>query len=205
MKDRGTQDQRVIYLKLKRLEKTATYTMGALYVDGVFFCHTLELPVGTNTPRKEAILAGMYPVVLQAMSSRPDWGLLPLLLDVPDRSGIFAHIANKVEDILGCIGLGLERRPGGQLRRREPPGLPVPLRDAGGPEVQLFGPGGCGRRQAPARAFHVAQRCPGLPADRTDQSEPGACAQRGRVLHLRPVVRMEDPFRHRQRHYRFST
>jgi hypothetical protein len=109
--------QRVVYLKLKRLEKTLAYTMGALYVDEVFFCHTLELPVGANTPRKEAIPAGMYPVVLQAMPSRPDWGPLPLLLDVPDRSGIFAHIANKPEDILGCIGLGLERRPGGQLRR----------------------------------------------------------------------------------------
>jgi hypothetical protein len=73
--------------------------------DGKFFCYTLERPVDGDHP---CIPAGSYKVTI-------DWHhpmdlekryRCPELLDVPDRSQIQIHIANRVVELLGCIAPG---------------------------------------------------------------------------------------------------
>jgi hypothetical protein len=97
----------VIYLRIERFNLLKDRTLGKLFVNDEFFCYTLELPVHSNRKRLDAIPAGDYPVIMQAMNSKPKWGLLPLILDVPNRDGIFMHIANKPKEIFGCVALGM--------------------------------------------------------------------------------------------------
>jgi len=101
--------KRVIYLDIAREHRSDKSTQGVLLLDGDFFCHTLELPVRANRPRLDAIPAGQYPVELHRMPSRPNWGRMPLILDVPGRAGIYIHPANHPIEILGCIALGLDK------------------------------------------------------------------------------------------------
>ena len=86
-------------------------TGGDLYVDGVAECVTLELPRyfegKENVHQKCCILAGEYHVGLYF--SPHHQRLLPILLNVPNRDDIEIHVANKPEDLLGCIGVGQSR------------------------------------------------------------------------------------------------
>ena len=102
-------DKRVVYLDISREHRSDKSTQGVLLLDGDFFCHTLELPVRENRARLDAIPAGDYAITMQRMSTRPSWGPLPLLLDVPGRAGIFIHPANHPIEILGCIALGMDK------------------------------------------------------------------------------------------------
>jgi len=109
-------------LLLKRKYKAATYTIGDLFVDGRFFCHTIEdavrsLPVRCpDTPAgrscrcrekvyaRTAIPAGTYKVTM-AYSPRFK-RVLPYLHDVPHFLGILIHSGNTEEDSAGCIIVG---------------------------------------------------------------------------------------------------
>ena len=82
--------------------------MGELYVNDVFFCFTLE-----DVERKEkiygetAIPTGIYRVVL-SMSPRFK-RILPLLLDVPNYSGIRIHNGVHAGHTEGCILVGFAK------------------------------------------------------------------------------------------------
>lgn len=82
--------------------------MGELYVNDVFFCCTLE-----DVERKEkiygetAIPTGIYRVVL-SMSPRFK-RILPLLLDVPNYSGIRIHNGVHAGHTEGCILVGFAK------------------------------------------------------------------------------------------------
>lgn len=102
-------------LKLIREPSSSTTTLGKLYVDGVFFCYTLEDVVrpdpNPNTPQNEAkvwgstaIPAGKYKVVI-TMSPRFK-RRLPLLVGVPGFDGIRIHPGNTHRDTDGCILVG---------------------------------------------------------------------------------------------------
>lgn len=103
--------------QLYRKENTDSYCHGRLYVsaytpddgcssagDAYFLCDTLEPPVrpsGQFVPGKTAVPAGTYDV---ALTRSPRFGrLLPILIDVPGRSGIRIHRGNTVDDTKGCI------------------------------------------------------------------------------------------------------
>jgi hypothetical protein len=85
-------------------------TFGALTVDGVFECWTLEdetRPPGEKIPGRTAIPAGRYQIRLT--HSPRFQRVLPLLLEVPNFEGVRIHIGNTTKDTEGCILVGNKR------------------------------------------------------------------------------------------------
>lgn len=115
-------------LTLKRIALRPTYTIGRLYIDGEYFCDTCEDKVrDTNkngwfdeSSKKYGLTAipyGTYKVIL-SMSNRFK-RVLPLLLDVPEFSGIRIHSGNSADDSLGCILVGENKQVGKVLNSRK--------------------------------------------------------------------------------------
>lgn len=98
-------------LELKRIAYKENYTIGKLYIDGLYFCDTLENPVRKNKIfGKTAIAEGFYKVTL---SWSPKFKrMLPRLHDVPKFIGILIHRGNTVKDTAGCILVGENKRVG---------------------------------------------------------------------------------------------
>lgn len=103
-------------LKLERKYFKETYTIGNLYVDGIFFSNTLEdknRDVNKNGKfdngeskvyGKTCIPFGTYKIVV---NMSPKFGReLPRLLDVSSFTGILIHRGNTAEDSAGCILVG---------------------------------------------------------------------------------------------------
>lgn len=121
-------------LEIERRWKKETYTIGRLYVDGVFFCNTLEdkcrgLKKTDSTffikQRKvygeTAIPTGEYAVAMNVTSPKYAavafyWqlcqGKMPRLLNVPGFDGILIHPGNTALDTLGCILVGKNTKVG---------------------------------------------------------------------------------------------
>lgn len=114
-------------LTLRRIARKADYTIGRLYIDGAYFCDTLEdtdrglsqdKPLSTNVELKKAgvtaIPTGRYLVTLGVKSPKFSQykqyefcgGHLPRLLNVPAFEGILIHIGNTAKDSAGCILVG---------------------------------------------------------------------------------------------------
>lgn len=121
-------------LLLKRKFKGPDYTIGDLFIDGKFFCNTLEdtvriLPLlcfntaqGVKCRCKEkeygrtAIPAGCYKVT---MTRSPRFKrILPCLHDVPHFLGVLIHPGNDAEDTEGCILVGKNSVKGKVLESR---------------------------------------------------------------------------------------
>lgn len=89
-------------------------TIGKLYIDGEYFCETLEdkdrfiESGGVKIYGKTCIPRGTYRLVV-TMSNRFKKEL-PLLLNVPQFEGIRIHAGNTAADTDGCILLGRTRR-----------------------------------------------------------------------------------------------
>ena len=120
-------------LVLERTFKGSAYTIGKLYVDGDYFCDTLEdvdrglssdMPLSEINEKKvygkTAIPTGTYKVVMNVVSpkfkdrtwAKPWDGKLPRLENVPGYEGILIHVGNKAEDALGCILVGQNKVKG---------------------------------------------------------------------------------------------
>ena len=93
-------------LKLRRFEFGTTYTIGKLYVDGIYHCFTLEDKVreGEKVNGQTAIPYGTYSVIIDH-SNRFNRDL-PHVLNVPGFEGIRIHTGNTDADTEGCILLG---------------------------------------------------------------------------------------------------
>lgn len=115
-------------LTLKRIALRPTYTIGRLYIDGEYFCDTCEDKVrdtnkngvfdeGKKVYGETAIPYGTYTIIL-SMSNRFK-RVLPLLLDVPEFSGIRIHSGNTAKDSLGCILVGENKQVGKVLNSRK--------------------------------------------------------------------------------------
>lgn len=108
-------------LTLSRVALRETYTIGRLYVDGLFFCDTLEdkyrdLKHEKKVPGKTCISYGRYQVIL-------NWSnrfkrIMPLLLNVPCFEGIRIHPGNTDQDTEGCILVGDNTSVGGLANSR---------------------------------------------------------------------------------------
>lgn len=121
-------------LTLNRIFNGLDYTIGKLYIDGQYFCDTLEDPVRTlpaccpNTsegipcacPEKvyarTAIPAGTYKISLRY--SPRFKRVLPLLHDVPHFQGVLIHSGNDADDTAGCILVGSNKAKGKVLESR---------------------------------------------------------------------------------------
>ncbi len=98
-------------IELKRIFKGKNYTIGKLYVNGKYFCDTLEDAVReTKIAGITAIPAGRYQIE-NSMSPRFK-RRLPMLYNVPDFTGIRIHRGNTHEDTEGCILVGENKKKG---------------------------------------------------------------------------------------------
>lgn len=118
-------------LTVKRTALISSYTLGELYIDGQFFCSTLEdldrgltqdMPLNLikslKIPGETAIPKGTYKVTLDVVSPKfskyPFYmkvceGKLPRLINVKGYEGVLIHVADGIKrDALlqGCIGIG---------------------------------------------------------------------------------------------------
>lgn len=103
-------------LKLKRKHFKDTYTIGDLFIDGEFFCNTLEdknRDLNKNGKfdngemkiySKTAIPFGKYNIIVN-MSPKFKREL-PRLLNVPSFEGVLIHRGNTDQDSAGCILVG---------------------------------------------------------------------------------------------------
>lgn len=128
-------------IQIDRKWKKKDYTIGRLYIDGEFFCNTLEdtdrnLSQKTNLntikkikiPGKTAIPTGTYNLTLNVKSpkfSKYEFyqkvcnGFLPRILDVPGFSGILIHCGSDAENSSGCVLVGYNRIKGGLTNSKE--------------------------------------------------------------------------------------
>lgn len=102
-------------LVLKRIAKRDTYTIGQLYIDGQYWCDTLEDRVRDLSKERKvagetAIPAGTYDVVVNI--SPKFKRLLPRLLSVPHFEGVLIHRGNTAADSAGCILVGENKAKG---------------------------------------------------------------------------------------------
>lgn len=105
-------------LKIKRRFKGDTYTIGSLFIDGKYFCDTLEdkvrdMPKEPKVMHKTAIPYGRYKLIVNI--SPKFKRELPRLLDVPFFEGILIHRGNKAEHSSGCILVGENKVKGGLI------------------------------------------------------------------------------------------
>ena len=130
-----------LQLTLERRYKGNGYTIGNLYVDGKYFCDTLEdvdrglnqsYPLEVNKSLKlksvTAIPVGTYRVSLsyyspkfggKAFYKKTCNGKLPRLMDVPAFDGILIHCGNTAKDTDGCILVGENKVKGQLINSRE--------------------------------------------------------------------------------------
>ena len=107
-----------IHLSVIRKAYRDTYTIGKMYINGEYFCDTLEDKVrvmnsiNDKIKGETAIPAGTYKITLE-MSPRFK-RKLPLLHDVPYFSGLLIHRGNTAKDTHGCILVG-ENKVKGQV------------------------------------------------------------------------------------------
>ena len=117
-------------LELHRKWKKEKYTIGRLYIDGEYFCNTLEDPDrGLRSDMTEeqiekikkehqgdtAIPTGVYDVTLNIVSpkySQKPWykafcgARMPRLIGVKGYVGVLIHPGNTPADTLGCVLVG---------------------------------------------------------------------------------------------------
>ena len=131
-------------LTLKRIFKGPRYTIGKLFINGVYECDTLEdhdrgltsqMSLEEIKAKKvygeTAIPTGTYSINMTTVSPKfskyPFYkevceGKLPRLLNVKGYEGILIHVADgsKGADlVLGCIGIGKNKIKGGLLDGKE--------------------------------------------------------------------------------------
>lgn len=91
-------------VQLRRLWYGADATIGKLVLPD-YECYTLERPWRNNEPKISCVPQGTYPMVLEhsAKFQRPLWELK----DVPGRSEVKLHAANRASELEGCIAPGV--------------------------------------------------------------------------------------------------
>ncbi len=94
---------------LQREPFTDLGTQGTLTTtdgDG-FTCKTIERQNDDNNPVTHAcILAGKYTVKRSPPGTHPKHPGSFQIMDVKNRTDILIHVANTMDDLLGCVGLG---------------------------------------------------------------------------------------------------
>jgi len=103
-------------ITVKRIALRPTYTIGKLYINGKYYCDTLEDTVRDlnqngkfdNGEQKvygqTAIPYGTYRVLWTYSPKFKKY--MPEIKDVPEFSGVRIHSGNTATDTLGCILVG---------------------------------------------------------------------------------------------------
>lgn len=120
-------------LTLQRIAKRETYTVGRLYVDGIYVCDTIEdkdRALKSHHPLEQikkvkvygetAIPLGTYVIDMDKVSpkfssrswAKPYSGKIPRLRSVPGFESILIHPGNTAASSLGCILVGINDKVG---------------------------------------------------------------------------------------------
>lgn len=116
-------------IKLVRIAFKDTYTIGKLYVDGVYFCDTIEDKdrglddsmtvreiLNKKVKGETAIPTGHYNIEI---TYSPKYKrMMPLLIGVKGYSGIRIHSGNTAKDTEGCLLVGKNTKVGMVLESR---------------------------------------------------------------------------------------
>ena len=98
-------------IKVDRIYKGESYTIGKMYLNGEYFCDTLEDAIRpVKIPNETAIPAGTYKV--EVIYSPRFKRNLPLLVDVPNYTGIRIHNGSNKDHTSGCILVGFNTSKG---------------------------------------------------------------------------------------------
>lgn len=114
---------------LKRIAKKEAYTIGKLYIDGKYFCDSLEdrdrglaqsMPLSEIKRKKikhqTAIPSGTYEI---HWNYSPKYRrMMPQIMSVPGFEGVRIHSGNTQQDTSGCILLGKNSVVGKVLNSR---------------------------------------------------------------------------------------
>lgn len=116
-------------LTLIRIANKATYTIGKLYIDGVYECDviedkdrglddsmTLEEIKRKKVYGETAIPTGTYNLIINY--SQKYKKQMPLLLNVKGYEGIRIHSGNTAKDTLGCLIVGQNKEVGKVINSR---------------------------------------------------------------------------------------
>ena len=108
-------------LTLKRIFLGEKYTIGKLYIDGVYFCDTLEDKYRDLTKEKKvmhetAIPYGTYKVIVNL--SPKFKRELPRLLNVPHFEGVLIHNGLYPSHTSGCILVGENKIKGALINSK---------------------------------------------------------------------------------------
>lgn len=113
---------------VKRIARKPEYTIGKLYINGQYFCDTLEdtdrglmqdMPLSEikklKVHGKTAIPSGVYSVSMNTISPKYSKvqfyktlcnGMVPRLLNVRGYEGVLIHVGNTAKDTDGCLLVG---------------------------------------------------------------------------------------------------
>ena len=98
---------------INRIFKGEKYTIGKLFVDGVYVCDTIEDKVradGVKVYGQTAIPSGVYNG--DVYFSKKFGYKVVRIFDVPMFEGIYMHKGNTEKDSLGCIIVGYNNKKG---------------------------------------------------------------------------------------------
>ena len=123
------QEVEAMEIRVKRIARKDGYTIGKMYINGAYFCDTLEdtdrglkdtMQVNEILAKKikaqTAIPTGKYDVIL-TFSPRFK-RVLPLLLNVKCYEGVRIHAGNTAEDTEGCLLVGENKERGKVINSR---------------------------------------------------------------------------------------
>ena len=115
---------------LDRIAKKSKYTIGKLYIDGEYFCDTIEdtdrglTQTMTDAQIKSkkvygqtAIPTGTYRIIISY--SNKFKRQMPLLLNVPGFLGIRIHSGNTEKDTEGCLIVGKNKVVGKVIESKD--------------------------------------------------------------------------------------
>lgn len=117
-------------ITLNRIAKKSKYTIGKLYIDGEYFCDTIEdtdrglTQTMTDAQIKSkkvygqtAIPTGTYRVIISYSDKFKRQ--MPLLLNVPGFLGIRIHSGNTEKDTEGCLIVGKNKVVGKVIESKD--------------------------------------------------------------------------------------
>lgn len=97
-------------LTINRKKSTENSTISELYIDSMFQCYILELPVMSEPlPGRCAIPAGTYEIVIQWSPHFNRYNMR--LVNVPGFEGVEIHTGNTPADTEGCLIVGTIQSP----------------------------------------------------------------------------------------------
>jgi hypothetical protein len=103
----------MLQFTLDRYEFTDEYTIGKLYANGIFVCHTLECcdryleDGGMKIQNNTAIPRGLYSMTVNF--SELFQKKMPLIMNVPGFIGIRLHSDNSVANTDGSVLIGMSK------------------------------------------------------------------------------------------------